>query len=265
MTSPQISVIIPCYNQESYIAEAIESVLAQSFKDYEIIVVNDGSVDSSLSIIERYAQKNPSICCINQKNQGVVAARNNGIRKARGNLIFPLDGDDKIAPDCLSKLHQAIAENKGDVIFCDVERFGNERGVINYHGMPSRIKMCFANRVCVSALYRKEDWQHYGGYDELMRTGWEDWEFWLNFIEEDKSFYKVEEPLFFYRILKHSRNNSIPSSTEKELLNRIMNKHPKLFTRQIKLLCKIKMAIKPRTRLRKIHSRLLRIFKKTNA
>ena len=115
---PKISVIIPCYNQEKYIAEAIESVLAQTFESFEIIVVNDGSKDQSLEIIKSYTSKYPNkISCIDQENQGVIASRNNAITQAKGEYIFPLDGDDKIASDCLEKLYNAMINNKGDVIY----------------------------------------------------------------------------------------------------------------------------------------------------
>ena len=82
----KVSVIIPCYNQEKYIAECIDSVLAQTFTDYEMIVIDDGSTDNSVSIIEEYAKKHKNIKFIKQKNQGVIAARNNAIKLAEGKL-----------------------------------------------------------------------------------------------------------------------------------------------------------------------------------
>lgn len=226
---PKVSVVIPCYNQEKYIAEAIESVLAQTFDDIEVIVVNDGSSDNSLAIIQEYASKYPDkIRYIDQKNQGVIVARNNAIAQATGEFIFPLDGDDKIAPDCVEKLYNAMKDGKGDVIYCDVEYFGCKSGKIN-NLPPTIFNMCLSNRVCASALYCKKDWEKYGGYDPIMAKGLEDWEFWLNFVDDYKKFYKVEETLFFYRILEKSRNQSISKSTEKELYKIVKKKHRKLF------------------------------------
>ena len=84
----EISVVVPCYNQEAYIGETLDSVLAQTYTNYEIVVVNDGSRDASLSIIQRYAAAHPEkIVVIDQPNQGVVASRNNAIRAARGKYI----------------------------------------------------------------------------------------------------------------------------------------------------------------------------------
>ncbi len=232
---PKISVIIPCYNQEKYISEAISSVLAQTFDDIEIIIINDGSSDSSLNIIKDYTSKYPDkIRYIDQKNQGVISARNNAITQAKGEYIFPLDGDDKIAPDCLEKLHNAMINNKGDVIYCGGEYFDNKTGRLDDIA-ATKFNMCLSNRVCVSALYRKKDWEQYGGYDEIMKNGLEDWEFWLNFIEDNKHFYKVNEPLFFYRILTSSRNQSISKSGGKKLIKIMRNKHKKLFDWKFKI------------------------------
>lgn len=231
----KISVIIPCYNQEKYIAETIESVLAQTFDDFEAIVINDGSKDKSLDIIKEYSLKYPNkIRYIDQQNQGVIAARNNAIGQAKGEYIFPLDGDDKIAPSCLEKLYNAMINNKGDVIYCDVELFGSDSGVMNLSPV-SKFKMCIENCVCASALYKKEDWKKYGGYDQIMKKGLEDWEFWLNFIEDNKSFYKIKETLFFYRILNNSRNHSISKSEAKNLVKTIRKKHKKLYGWKFKM------------------------------
>ncbi len=231
----QISVIIACYNQENYIAEALDSALGQTFKDFEIVVINDGSIDNSASVIKSYVQKYPQIIrYIEQSNQGVIAARNNAITQAKGKYIFPLDGDDKIAPDCLEKLYKAMIHHQGDVIYCNVEYFGNKTDRMETLA-PTKFNMCLCNRVCVSALYRKSDWEQYGGYDQIMGKGLEDWEFWLNFVEDNKCFYKVDEVLFFYRISDASRNNSIPKSSGKELVRLIRQKHKKLFGWRFKL------------------------------
>ena len=93
---PEISVIIPCFNQEKYIAECLDSVWAQTFTNYEVIIVNDGSTDDSLKIIKQYTNKYKNFRLLDQSNQGVVFARNNAISKAKGKYIYPLDADDKI-------------------------------------------------------------------------------------------------------------------------------------------------------------------------
>ena len=223
----KVSVIIPCYNQEKYIAECLDSVISQNNADYEIIVVNDGSTDNSLDIINKYAENNDKIIVINQKNHGVITARNNAIKIAHGEYIYPLDGDDVIAPNCLKTLCDAMDNNLGDVIYSEYEYFGGKCGK-SLHKKATKFYMTIGNQVCTSALYRKKDWEKYGGYDEIMLEGLEDWEFWLNFIEDEKFFYKVNQTLFFYRIVSGSRNISISDNTKLKKI--IMKKHYKLYT-----------------------------------
>lgn len=224
---PTISVIIPCYNQEKYIAEAIDSVLDQTFQDFEIICVNDGSTDSSLSILEEYARKDKRIKVITQDNKGVIVARNNAIKQANGKYVYPLDGDDKIAPDCLEKLNECMKKGKYDVVYSQTEFFGAKTGLFELP-LPDKRNMSQGNCVVCSALYKKDDWEKYGGYDIAMNAGYEDWEFWLNFIEDDKKFYRVDEALFFYRQNEGSRNSSLPRKTRRKLLKYVHDKHKKL-------------------------------------
>ncbi len=221
-----ISVIITCYNQEKYIAECLDSVLAQSFKDFEAIVVDDGSVDNSLEIIKQYAQKYPQIKVISQNNSGVIAARNNAIKQAEGIYIYPLDGDDTIEPQCLEKQYAAAVENKGDVIWSYIRKFGAENKVVTSHKI-SIWTMCDCNFVPACALYRKSDWEKYGGYDAIMDKGYEDWEFWCNFVEEGKTFYCVPEVLQNYRILEVSRNK-FSKKIAKEMKKNLFRKHKKI-------------------------------------
>ena len=219
----EVSVIIPCYNHESFIAECLDSALCQTLPAYEIIVVNDGSTDGSLTIIHEYAKKHTKITALDQVNQGVVAARNNAIQISKGRFIFPLDGDDRITPTCLEEMHTAMLLGKGDVVFSQVKLFGQLDGIVPVKN-PSKFSMCHTNQVTVSALYKKSDWEKYGGYDAKMRDGYEDWDFWLNFIFDNKKFYKVEAPLFEYRILQASRNQTA-NTKEKQLRNLVYAKH----------------------------------------
>lgn len=108
----KISVIVPCYNQEKYIKECLDSLVSQTFKDYEVIVIDDGSTDDSAEIVNEYVKHNKNIRLI---------------RQAQGTYIYPLDADDVISPFCLEKLYAAMEENKGDVIYSDVEYFGLKR------------------------------------------------------------------------------------------------------------------------------------------
>ncbi len=223
----KISVIIPCYNQENFIAETLNSVLAQTFSDYEIIIVNDGSADNSPKIINGYRDNYPDkIKIVNQENCGLPAARNAGIREAQGEYIFPLDGDDKISSDCLQSLYDAMQTKRADVVFSKVVFFGARSGVFLLKN-PTKYNMVFGNCVVCSALYKKNDWQDFGGYDESMRRGFEDWEFWLNFIETNKKFYKVQKELFFYRMGINSLS-VLTHKNQEEIADYIFSKHSAL-------------------------------------
>src|ERR687885_795015 len=92
-----VSVVIPCYNQAHFLGEAIESVLAQSYPHFEIVVVDDGSTDNTSEVAARY----PGVRCIRQNNQGVAAARNTGIRESNGSYLVFLDADDRLLPEAL--------------------------------------------------------------------------------------------------------------------------------------------------------------------
>lgn len=223
----KISVIIPCYNQENFIRETLDSVLAQSFSDYEIVVVNDGSTDSSLEIINEYREKySQKINIVNQENKGPSAARNSGIREAQGEYIYPLDGDDKISADCLQSLYDAMQVTGADVVFSKVVFFGAKTGIFLLKN-PTKYHMVFGNCVVCSALYKKKDWQQFGGYDETMRKGFEDWEFWLNFIEAGKKFYKVQKELLYYR-MGINAVSVFANTNEEKIREYIFNKHSAL-------------------------------------
>lgn len=124
----RVSIIVPVYNGERYFTDCIQSILVQSFTDIEVIVINDGSTDSSLSLIKRYAQNDSRIVVINQKNKGVSAARNAGLSKARGDYIMFVDADDYIArKDALELLIDFAKENGNPEVVC-FRRVGDTRG-----------------------------------------------------------------------------------------------------------------------------------------
>lgn len=115
---PQVSIIIPIYNVEKYIAKCLDSIAKQNFADYELILINDGSTDDSLNICSTYAQKDSRIIVFSQKNQGVSTARNKGLDLARGKYIVFIDGDDWVEAEYLSNLVSAIISGKYDIAIC---------------------------------------------------------------------------------------------------------------------------------------------------
>ncbi|MBO7641698.1 MAG: glycosyltransferase [Alphaproteobacteria bacterium] len=118
----KISVIIPVYNVEKYLARCLDSVTKQTLKDIEIICINDGSIDKSVSIVEQYAKKDKRISLINQENKGLSAARNTGMRVARGKYISFVDSDDWIDLDFLEKLYNAAESCGADAACSEIRR-----------------------------------------------------------------------------------------------------------------------------------------------
>ena len=118
-----ISVIIPIYNVEKYLAECLESVMYQDMRNVELICVNDGSEDRSLDILKTYARKDSRIIIINQKNQGVSCARNLGIDRAKGEFVLFLDGDDCLAEHALTFLYQTARTEELEILAFDAECF----------------------------------------------------------------------------------------------------------------------------------------------
>lgn len=114
--NPLISIIVPTYNVEKYIRTCIESILAQTYRNVEIIIVNDGSTDQSLAVISDLICSHHNVKVINQKNQGLSVARNTGIDVATGKYITFVDADDKIMPDFVSSLYQIAEKTGADIV-----------------------------------------------------------------------------------------------------------------------------------------------------
>lgn len=138
MNEPLVSVVIPVYNVENFVANALESVCAQTYKNIEIICVDDGSKDNSLSILNFHSEKDNRIKVISQENGGVSSARNNGIRNAKGEYICFLDSDDFMHPQCIELQLKAILETGAQVAFC---KFKN----VSENSQPANFKVLKQN------------------------------------------------------------------------------------------------------------------------
>ncbi len=113
---PKISIIVPVYNVEKYLPQCLDSIINQTFKDFECICINDGSPDNSLAILKEYASKDSRIRIINQENKGLSISRNIGIKNSKGKYISFLDSDDWIAENCLEVLYSAVEKLQYDIV-----------------------------------------------------------------------------------------------------------------------------------------------------
>ena len=124
--SVAVSVIIPVYNTEKYLEECLESVVAQSLRDIEVICVNDGSTDGSLNILNRYAEKDSRVKVYSQENQGLSVTRNNGAKKAVGEYIYFFDSDDVLAQNALRDFYEKAKSGELEAVFCDGSSFSDD-------------------------------------------------------------------------------------------------------------------------------------------
>ena len=224
---PKVSVIIPCYNQAQYLDESIDSVLAQTFQDFEIIVVDDGSDDkTSMKILNNY--KKPKTKLIRTSNQGPSCARNTGIKIANGDYILPLDADDRIEDSYLEKAVNILDKHPEiGIVYCEAELFGKQSGKwdLEEYAFPD---VLLHNCIFCTAMFRKSDWAKVGGYKKEMNINIEDWEFWLSLIEQGLEVYRIPEVLFYYRIKKVSRtSDSVPY--DQSMQAKLVKFHRKLY------------------------------------
>ena len=197
MAEPTVSVVLPCFNAHEHLEQAIDSVRAQTYRGIEIIVVDDGSDNpDTIAILDNLSD---DVRLIRQRNLGLPGARNTGFREARGRYVLPLDCDDWIEPEFISKAERALkSEPKAAFAFSHICLEDEARGVLvkNYNFF----EQLFLNQLPYCVLISKDVWEEVGGYDMTMRHGYEDWEFSIRLGDRGKFGVAVPEPLFHYRV-----------------------------------------------------------------
>ena len=197
--APKVTVVIPCYNDFLYVEQAVQSVLDQSYRNIEIIVVDDGSDSKTKEVLKNLSDKIDEI--ITQNNSGVVKARNVGIQKAKGEYILTLDSDDYFEPSFLQKAVK-ILENDENIgmVTCWLnirDEDGNKLRVDKPTG-GNAFSAMFFNNAPASLLFRKKCWQMVNGYDENLKKGYEDWEYNIAVGKLGWKVHVISEPLFNY-------------------------------------------------------------------
>ncbi|MDR0824351.1 MAG: glycosyltransferase family 2 protein [Prevotella sp.] len=228
----QISIIVPCYNQAQYLPECLQSVIDQTYSDWECIIVNDGSPDNTEEVALEWIAKDSRIKYIKKENGGLSSARNTGIEIAIGKWILPLDSDDKIGNKYLEFATEVIESNPNiGLVYANAYMFGDQNCA--WKLPPYSFKaMLRSNMIYCSALYKKEDWLTVGGYDSKMKHGWEDWEFWINMLGTTKQeVYKLDYVGFYYRIKNNSMIYNLARNEEviKEKIKYVFKKHIDLY------------------------------------
>ena len=208
MNAEQVSIITPCYNGEIYLSETIESVLHQTYQDWEMIIVDDGSRDRSAQIVREYAGKDSRIKLIQQKNAGSAAARNNGIRHAAGQYIALLDADDLWDPSFLEEQIRFMKEHQAVCVYCSYRRIDQNSAEIL---RPTVAKPCISSKDmlrrnyigCLSGLY---DSQKYGKVflHEELKSLRDDYAYWIDIVNLEGRAYGNPRILASYRVLPNS-------------------------------------------------------------
>ena len=208
-----ISVIVPSYNAESFLDETLESVLSQTYENWECIIVNDGSTDNTEEIAKKWCEKDTRFRYIYKKNGGLSSARNYGIKESKAEYIAFLDHDDVLTPDSLEIRINTLLKENVDLVYSNAYR-------INYREYTKQLLRCIhigrvkdisifleINQATPSTvLCRKKIIEYIGGFTWNKKA--EDLYCWLNLLLNNNSFYGIESSLIYYRILNNSMSAS---------------------------------------------------------
>ncbi len=227
----EVTVIVPVYNYEGVVIEALESVRLQTLETLDLVLVDDGSTDDSAGLVLEWARRNASrfnriVVRRHCANAGLGFARNSGFAAAESPFVLPLDADNRLRPACCATLLERLRAHRAAFAYPTLQQFGDKGAVFNdVPYSPSRLVT--GNYIDAMALIAKWAWAAAGGYDHV-RFGWEDYDFWCRLAELGLWGEHVPEVLAEYRVHKTSM---LASSTDKhgnkrELIADMHRRHP---------------------------------------
>ncbi|WP_281356191.1 glycosyltransferase family 2 protein [Sphingomonas lacunae] len=195
---PSVSIVMPVYNGQTYLKSAINSVLRQSFTDFELICVDDGSTDRSPRILAAMAKRDCRIRIVTQPNAGLPAALNRGFAEAVGHLHSWTSDDNMLRPNMLATLVEALkSKPDSDIVYAGYTVIDAQGRFIRYQPPANPEERLFTNPVGAAFLYRREVTRALGGYDETL-SGAEDYDFWLRAARQF-TMTPVHQDLYLYR------------------------------------------------------------------
>lgn len=216
-TKDFISIVLPVYNGEKYLSLSIESCLNQTYKNIELIIVNDCSTDSTLEIANKYAQNDSRITIINNlENKKLPASLNIGHNEAKGDFITWTSDDNFYELDALEKLLKSLLEQEADIVYSNIfliDNLGNKVREVSLLGFENLI---FGNVIGSCFLYRRNVFEKNNGYNEALFL-LEDYDFWLRAILHSK-YFKLDQFLYNYRKHEDSLTNQINTVSDKQIL-----------------------------------------------
>ena len=228
-----VSIIVPCYNQAKYLDESLQSVLDQKYTNWECIIVNDGSPDNTEQVAKKWCEIDKRFQYLKKENGGLSSARNAGIKICNGEFILPLDADDIIHESFVSRLLPELNSNDSiDIVSCYSKFFFKKKENTVHELKPTGTTfhaLLFENSLIATSLFRKKCWEEVGGYDEKMKKGFEDWEFWIALTKKGRGFKIVEEFLFYYRRTDESMLSDTLKNHRISNLKYVIEKHQEFY------------------------------------
>ena len=210
--SPAISVVLPVYNAEAYVREAVESILAQSFTDFELIAINDGSTDDSGAILRELAARDTRIVLVERPNDGLISALNDGIKSARADLIARMDADDVAMPERFALQHARMVQEPELAVLGSfirvMDKAGNIIRLSEYPLTPKAAARCLERGCPVihpAVMMRRDAVLESGGYRKAFPHA-EDYDLWLRMSDLGYTIANLPQPLLNYR--EHGANVS---------------------------------------------------------
>lgn len=182
-----ISIIVPVYNTSKYLEQCIKSILEQTYKKLEIILVNDGSTDQSPQICEKFRKSDSRITVIHQENQGLSAARNKGIEAATGKYLMFVDSDDYIGKDMVETLYSFLIENNADMSMCSFEYVTDTGDRVDVFNNPVKDEV-LSNVESLNKLLEQNSWYYVVAWNKLYKKAlWDDLKYPVGYIHEDEA------------------------------------------------------------------------------
>ena len=213
---PLISVVIPAYNAGQFLDETLESVLSQTYENWECIIVNDGSTDNTESVAKKWCEKDSRFRLTNKENGGLSSARNWGIKESKAEYIAFLDADDILTPDSLEVRINVLIEQNVDLVATKLQHFtdklpkvskNNARQDVLYYAKEGLTQLMAFNKVTPSTvLCKKSVMDEVGGFTWHKKA--EDLHCWLKVLFAGYKIYRIDETLLLYRLVENSMSST---------------------------------------------------------
>lgn len=225
-----VAVIMPVYNYAHYVEEALDSLLAQTLRNFDVVVVDDRSTDNSLAVVRAWAEQHHQrftrfTLLRNECNSKLGPTRNVAFDFTRARFVMPLDADNSLLPGCLESCRAALESTGAAAAYPIIRQFGDATNLMG--DLPwDPVRLAHGNYIDAMAMIRKAAWAALDGYE--IRQGWEDYDLWLKFIERGFSAVQVPEELALYRVHAASMIRTETSREEiySQLLRTMQHHHP---------------------------------------